>query len=517
MILAGAKVEAGMMAEWIRTADGIYEGQCAGCEEFVNVCLIDGGKLLVTNDVKKNQDFASLPNWELKPELGTKNLLSCEIIGGMDKVFALIKDEEKRQRETLMLIPSENYASKEVRSAQCSVLNNKYSEGYPQKRYYQGNKYIDAVEQIAIDRAKKLFGVEFVNVQPYSGSPANAAVLMALCQPGDTIMGMKLSGGGHLTHGHPHITFSGKFFNSIQYDVDENGIIDYEEVAKLAELHKPKVMIIGTTAYPRILDFKRFSEIAKKVGAFVLADTSHIAGLVVGSMHPSPVPFADIVMTTTHKTLRGPRGAILMTNNPEIAKKVDRAVFPGLQGGPHNATTAAIAVALGEAQGKPFRKYAQQIVKNAQVLAEELKRLGLTLTTGGTDNHLMVVDLRPQNIGGKEIAVRLEEVGIIVNCNTVPHDTNPPANPSGIRLGTPAVTTRGMKENEMKVIAGWINEVVEYTRSKVQDSRFNNIGSDDREKDQVTRKRFKQEMAKDKTLLKIAASVKSLCRKFPTP
>ena len=284
-------------------------------------------------------------------------------------VDELIKLETRRQAETVMLIASENYASPAVRKALGSVLGNKYSEGYPGKRYYQGNKIIDEIEQLAIDRAKDLFGVLHANVQPYSGSPANAAVLMAICDPGDTIMGMKLSGGGHLTHGHPKVTFSGKFFNSVQYDVDENGLINYEEVAKLAQVHKPKVMIIGTTAYPRILDFERFAKIAHEVGALVLADISHIAGLVVGGAHPSPVPFADIVMTTTHKTLRGPRGAILMTNDPDLAKKIDRAVFPGLQGGPHNATTAAIAVALKEASTGEFKKYAHQVVKNAKVLS----------------------------------------------------------------------------------------------------------------------------------------------------
>ena len=369
-------------------------------------------------------------------------------------VDGLIKLEARRQAETLQMIPSENYASEAVKSAQCSVLNNKYSEGYPGKRYYQGNKYIDEIENIAIERAQKLFGVSFVNVQPYSGSPANAAAIMATVEPGEKIMGLRLSGGGHLTHGHPKITFSGKFFESVQYDVDANGLINYDEVEKLAIIEKPKLMIIGTTAYPRILDFRRFSQIAKKIDAYVLADISHIAGLVVGGVHPSPVGYADVIMTTTHKTLRGPRGAILMTNDPDLAKKIDRAVFPGLQGGPHNATTAGIAVALAEAGSLKFRNYARQIVKNARVLAEELIKYGFKLTTGGTDNHLLVVDLGG---GGKDAAINLEEAGIIVNYNAVPHDTHPPANPSGIRLGTPAVTTRGMKEREMLRIAGLIN------------------------------------------------------------
>ena len=373
------------------------------------------------------------------------------------EVSELIKLEEKRQAETLMLIPSENYASQVVRNAQCSRLNNKYSEGYVGRRYYQGNKYIDEIEQKAVDLAKKLFGVSYANVQCYSGSPANAAAIMAMVEPGAKIMGLKLSGGGHLTHGHPNITFSGKFYNSVQYDVDAKGFIDYDEVEKLAMVEKPKLLIIGTTAYPRILDFQRFSLIAKKIDAKILADISHIAGLVVGGVHPSPVGFADVIMTTTHKTLRGPRGAILLTNDPDLAKKIDRAVFPGIQGGPHDATTAAIAIALQEAGSRKFKKYAAQIVKNAKALSEELIRLGLTLTTGGTDNHLMVINV---GAGAKQIAVNLEEAGIIVNYNSIPHDPNPPANPSGIRLGTPGVTTRGMKEAEMIKIAGWINQVI---------------------------------------------------------
>lgn len=401
----------------------------------------------------------------------------------MDKrIEKLIELEEKRQRETLMLIASENYASPAIRKAQCSMLNNKYSEGYPEKRYYQGNEFIDQIEKIAIERAKKIFNVQYVNVQCYSGSPANAAAIMAMVNPGETIMGLKLSGGGHLTHGHPKVTFSGKFFNSVQYDVDENGLIDYDEVEKLALEHKPKLMVIGTTAYPRILDFKRFSEIAKKIDAYVLADISHIAGLVVGGVHPSPVPYVHVVMTTTHKTLRGPRGAMLLVTqkgldkDPDLVKKIDRAVFPGLQGGPHNGTTAGIAIALAEAGSLKFKKYAQQIVKNAKVLSQELIKYGFQLTTGGTDNHLMVVDLRNKNISGKQFAVDLEKAGLVLNYNSVPHDTNPPANPSGIRLGTPAVTTRGMKEKEMKQIAKWIYEIAtragEYKSIRVEVQRL---------------------------------------------
>jgi len=375
----------------------------------------------------------------------------------MDEVFDLIKQEEKRQGETLQMIPSENYASRAVREAEGSVLMNKYSEGYPGKRYYQGNKIIDEIENLAVERAKKLFNIEFVNVQPYSGSPANAAVLMALVEPGEKIMGLKLSGGGHLTHGHPKVTFSGKFYQSVQFDVNSEGWIDYDEAEKLARAEKPKLLLIGTTAYPRILDWEKWRKIADGAGAYLVADISHIAGLVVGGAHPSPVGFADVVTTTTHKTLRGPRGAMIMTNNAELAKKIDRAVFPGLQGGPHDNTTAAIAIALAEAAKSEFGDYARQIVKNAKVLSEELIRLGCKLTTGGTDNHLMVIDLGG---GGKEAAIKLEEAGIVVNYNTVPHDINPPANPSGIRLGTPAITTRGMREGEMRLVASWIDKVI---------------------------------------------------------
>jgi glycine hydroxymethyltransferase len=378
----------------------------------------------------------------------------------------LIQSEEVRQQETITLIPSENYATKSVRDVLSSKLVNKYSEGYPGKRYYQGNLIIDQIEQRAIDLAKELFSVPHVNIQPYSGSPANAAALMATASPGDTIMGLKLSGGGHLTHGHPNITFSGKFYNSVQFDVDENGLIEYSQVETLAQEIKPKVVIVGTTAYPRILDFAKFGEIADSIGAYLIADISHIAGLIIGGVHPSPINHAHVIMTTTHKTLRGPRGAMLMVTqkgfekDPKLAKKIDSAVFPGMQGGPHDNTTAAIAIALEEASIPEFKKYAIQIVLNAKVLADELLSLGFKLTTGGTDNHLMVIDLRNKNISGKEAAIALEEAGIVVNYNSVPHDTNPPANPSGIRIGTPAVTTRGMKEPEMKQIAKLIDQVL---------------------------------------------------------
>lgn len=376
------------------------------------------------------------------------------------EIFDLIAKEEKRQEEVLEMIPSENYVSKAVLEATGSVLSNKYSEGYPSKRYYQGNKIIDEIESLAIERFKKLFGVNFVNVQPYSGSPANAAVYFALLEQGDKIMGLALSSGGHLTHGHPKITFSGKYFNSVQYFVEENGWIDYEKLAKQVLVEKPKILVAGTTSYPRVLEFKKFRKIADSVGAYLLADISHIAGLVVGGVHESPVGIADVIMTTTHKTLRGPRGAILMTNNDEISKKIDRAVFPGLQGGPHENVIAAMAVAAAEADLPAFKEYAHQIVKNAKVLAQTLIKNNLDLVTGGTDNHLMVIDLRKLNLTGKDIALKLEEAGIVTNKNAVPNDPQPPAITSGIRLGTSAITTRGMKEKEMELIGNWISDVI---------------------------------------------------------
>lgn len=390
----------------------------------------------------------------------------------MNKIQELIKKEEQRQRDTLMLIPSENYASKDVRTAVGSVLMNKYAEGYSGKRYYQGSEFIDQIETIAIEKAKKLFGVEHVNVQPYSGSPANTAVLFATLNSGDKIMGLKLSSGGHLTHGHPDITFSGKFFKSVQFGTDDSGIINYDEVEKLAKKEKPKLMFIGTTAYPLILDWKRFSKIADSVGAWLVADISHVSGLVLADAYPSPVKYAHVVTTTTHKTLRGPRGAMIMVTkkgikkDPDLSKKIDRAVFPGLQGGPHNNTTAGITIALIEAEKSNFKKYGQQVVKNATTLAKELIKGGLTIVTGKTECHLIVIDLRPKNLTGKVVAEALEIAGIVVNKNSVPNDTAGPFNPSGIRIGTPAVTTRGMKEKEMKIIAQFILEVIQNLENK---------------------------------------------------
>lgn len=414
----------------------------------------------------------------------------------MGKISELIQKEEQRQRDTLMLIPSENYASKDVRDAVGSVLMNKYAEGYSGKRYYQGNEFIDRIETIAIEKAKKLFGVEHVNVQAYSGSPANTAVLFALL--GDMpahagkIMGLKLSSGGHLTHGHPDITFSGKFFKSVQFGTKDDGVIDYDEVEKIAKREKPKLLFIGTTAYPLILDWERFAKIADSIGAWFIADISHVSGLVLAGSYPSPVKYAHVVTTTTHKTLRGPRGAMIMVTkkgikkDAELTKKIDRAVFPGLQGGPHNNATAGIAIALSEAEQSSFKKYGQQVVKNAVCLAEELKKGGLTIVTGKTECHLIVIDLRLKNLTGKMVAEALETAGIIVNKNSVPNDSAGPFNPSGIRIGTPAVTTRGMRESEMKIIAGFIIDVL----NNIDDTKLHK---------------------------KIAIEVKNLCSKFPMP
>lgn len=374
----------------------------------------------------------------------------------------LIAQEEKYQNETIRLIPSENFTSENVKKALASDLTNKYAEGYPGKRYYQGNKIVDEIENLAIERGKKLLGVEHLNVQAYSGSPANSAVLMALVEPGEKICGMKLNAGGHLTHGHPKITFSGKFFNSVQYDVDVEGRIDYEKLRELVVAEKPKLIFAGTTAYPWILDWEKFAKVADEVGAWLVADISHIAGLIVGGVHPSPVPYVHIVTSTTHKSLRGPRGAIIgvtkkgLDRDIDLAKKIDRAVFPGLQGGPHINSIAAMAVAFEEASGEDFKKYAEQIVKNAKVLADTLREGGLKVF--GTENHLMVVDVGLER--GKEVAVELEEAGIIVNANTIPHDMGSPFKPSGIRMGTPAMTTKGYVEADFVALGVKIADIV---------------------------------------------------------
>lgn len=370
----------------------------------------------------------------------------------MDLIFDLIKQETERQHKQVQLIPSENFISEEVKVALGSDLSNKYAEGYPQKRYYQGNKIVDEIELLAIERGKKLLGVPHLNVQPYSGSPANTAVLMALLSQGDKICGLQLSSGGHLTHGHPNVTFSGRFFESVQYGVDGEGRIDYEKLEELVKEEKPKLIFAGTTAYPFIIEWERFRQIADTVGAWLVADISHIAGLIVGGVHPDPVPFVDVITSTTHKTLRGPRGAIIgvtdrgLLKDGDLSKKIDRAVFPGIQGGPHMNAIAGIALAFEEDSQGDFKQYAAQVVKNAAVLAQTLKDGGLKVF--GTENHLMVVDVGLSM--GKEVAVKLEENDIIVNANTIPHDEGTPFKPSGIRIGTPAMTTRGWKEKEFE-------------------------------------------------------------------
>ena len=375
-------------------------------------------------------------------------------IGKSDsELAAAMSDELKRQKRNLELIASENIVSPAVMAAMGSVLTNKYAEGYPGKRYYGGCEYVDVVETIAIERAKKLFGANFANVQPHSGAQANTAVYFALLQPGDTVLGMSLAHGGHLTHGSP-VNISGKYFNFIPYGLNENtGMLDYDEVEKLAKENNPKLIVAGASAYPRKIDFERLSAIAKSVGAYFMVDMAHIAGLVAAGEHQSPVPYADIVTTTTHKTLRGPRGGMILTNDEELSKKINKAIFPGTQGGPLMHVIAAKAVCFGEALKPEFKEYGRQIVKNASVLANSLLEKGFDLVSGGTDNHLMLVDLRPFNITGKELETKLDEVYITVNKNAIPNDPQKPAFTSGVRIGTPAVTTRGLKEDDMKEIA----------------------------------------------------------------
>ena len=405
------------------------------------------------------------------------------------QIAKLIELETERQKTSLEMIPSENHTSPAVREALGSVLTDKYAEGYPGKRYYAGLEYYDKIENICRERAKKLFGVPRVNVQPYSGSPANQAVYMACCNPGDKVMGLALPHGGHLTHGWK-VNFSAKFFKSVQYTVDEKThLFNYRKIKELAQKEKPKLIWVGATAYPRIFDWAKFKDIADSVGAYLAADIAHIAGLVAAGVHPSPVPYVHIITTTTHKTLRGPRGGMIMVTqeglrkDPDLADKIDKAVFPGLQGGPHENTIAALAVCLKEAATPSFKRYSRQIVKNCQALAEELKEHGFKLITDGTDNHLILIDLRNKGISGKEAQHRLEEAGITINKNTIPYDPNPPFNPSGIRMGTPAITTRGMKEKEMRQIAAWINEAISGAKS----------------------------------ISKIRQEIKTLCKKFPLP
>lgn len=429
------------------------------------------------------------------------------------KVADLVTKELQRQEFGLEMIPSENYASLAVMEAMGTVLTNKYSEGYPERRYYGGNEFIDIVEQLAIDRAKEAFGVPHANVQPYSGTPANQAVYLGTCNLGDTIMGHSLPDGGHLTHGWK-TSFSGIFYRSVQYHVKPDGYLDLDEVRRLAREHKPKLIWIGASAYARELPFEEFAAVADEVGAYLAADIAHVAGLVVGGAHKHPAPYVHIITTTTHKTLRGPRGAMIMVTekglkkNPELGNKIDKAVFPGLQGGPHDHTTAAIAVALGEALKPEFKEYAHQIVKNARALAEELMNNGVKIVSNGTDNHLMLIDLTPFGKGkGVFVQDALDAAGITVNKNTIPAEPSSPFYPSGVRLGTPAITTRGMKEKEMKSIARWIVEIIAEVKS--------NELPEDKVKRNETLEKFKQGLSSNKTVKRVRSEVVQLCKRFP--
>ena len=431
-----------------------------------------------------------------------------------DIIFDLIVQEEERQKEMIGLIPSENQISPEVLQVLSSCLNSKYSEGYSRRRYYEGNQIVDQIEQLAVDRVKKLFGVPYVNVQPYSGSPANSAIYFALMQPGETLMGLKLAMGGHLTHGHPEVTFSGKFFHAVQFGLDDNARINFDDVRALAKKHRPKVIMAGTTAYPFELDFAKFRDIADEVGAWLVADISHITGLVVAGEHPSPVPHVDVIMSTTHKTFRGPRGAMILVTDrglardPELGKKIDAAIIPGLQGGPHNATTAGIAIAALEATRPEFKKYAQQIRKNADALAKALMDEGLTLVGGGTENHLMLIDLSAISPGlGTQVAYAMDVAGMYANRNTIPNEPVSPFYPSGIRLGTPLVTTRGMKEKEMKQIATWIAQVVEIVKDHT-------LPTEKTERSAFI-KEFRQKAQFMTELLSIREEVTAMTKKFP--
>ena len=390
----------------------------------------------------------------------TESIAAAALSSVDPEIAELVGAEARRQSEKIRLIPSENYVSRAVLEASGTVLTNKYSEGYSGKRYYEGQQFIDQVETLAIERAKSLFGVEHANVQPYSGSPANLAVYFAFLEPGDTVMGMSLPMGGHLTHGWD-VSITGKWFRPVRYGVRrETGRIDMDEVRQLALEHRPKLILCGGTAIPRTIDFPGFAEIAREVDAILVADIAHIAGLIAGGAHPTPVSHAEVITTTTHKTLRGPRGAMIMSTE-EHARALDRAVFPGLQGGPHNHTTAGIAVALKEAAQSEFRVYAHQIVTNAKALAAALVDRGFELVSGGTDNHLILIDLTNKEIGGKPAAQALDRAGLETNYNTVPFDPRKPFDPSGLRLGTPPVTSRGMGPDEMTHIAQWIDEGVE--------------------------------------------------------
>ena len=431
-----------------------------------------------------------------------------------DQIFSLIAKELHRQKEMIGLIPSENTVSPAVSKVLSSCLSNKYSEGYSLKRYYEGNQIIDQIELLAIERIKKLFSVPYVNVQPYSGSPANWAIYFALMQPGDTLMGLKLAMGGHLTHGHPKVTASGRFYNSVQYGVRADARIDFTEVERLAKKHKPKVIVAGNTAYPFKLDFKEFRRIADLVGAWLVADISHVTGLVIAGEHPSPVPYADVIMSTTHKTFRGPRGAMILVTeqglkrDSDLGKKIDSAIIPGTQGGPHNATTAGIAIAAAEASTAKFRAYGKQIVKNATALAKQLQKRGIDLVGQGTETHLMVVDLTKFGIGlGTQAAFALDVAGIYANRNTIPTEQGSPFYPSGVRLGTPLVTSRGMREKEMRQIGDWIAQVIKHVSQE-------QLPTDKKER-ALFLKQFRADALKDPFLQNIREEVKTMTSAFP--
>ena len=390
-------------------------------------------------------------------------------------IYAAIEGEFERQQNNVELIASENIVSKAVLEAQGSVLTNKYAEGYPGRRYYGGCHFVDEVEQIAIERLKHLFGAEFANVQPHSGSQANMAVFGALLRPGDTILGMGLDAGGHLTHG-AKVSFSGKWFNAVSYGVTrESGLIDYEQVLDMAKHYQPKLIIAGGSAYPRQIDFAKFRAIADTCGAFLMIDMAHFAGLVASGLYPNPLPFADVVTSTTHKTLRGPRGGVILTNNADIAKKINSAVFPGMQGGPLEHVIAAKAVCFKEALSDDFREYSKQVIANAKALGEVLTERGFKLVTGGTDTHLLLIDLTPKNLNGKELTEALEQVNITANKNAIPFDPLPPTVTSGIRLGTPAGTTRGFKENEFRIIGQAIADVADAMHNPERENVFSGV------------------------------------------
>jgi len=431
------------------------------------------------------------------------------------QIYNLIKEEGKRQKDVLEMIASENYASSSIIQALGSVLTNKYSEGFPGKRYYQGNAVIDEIESLAQERAQKLFGVPYVNVQALSGAPANSAVYLALLENGEKLMGLALTSGGHITHGHK-LGLSGRLFTFAHYTLGKDGTLDYDQIEKEVMKEKPKLLICGFTAYPRKIDFKRFAKIADKAGCYLMADISHITGLVVAGAHESPVPYAHIITTTTHKTLRGPRGALIMVTekglkkNPDLPKNIETAIIPGLQGGPHDNQTAGIAVALREASTAKFKKYGEQIVLNAKALSEALIKHGFDLVSGGTDNHLILIDLRNKKVNGRVAAIALEKANIVLNYNGVPGDNMPPLYSSGIRLGTPAITTRGLKEKDMKKVAKWYNDAIDQVSGM-------ELPVDDKIKRSELMKKYRSEIEKNKKLVAIGKEVKSFISKYPLP